>query len=212
MHSKIIFFGVLLALAEAALGQSVPSESPASSDAAEPPTADSSYRLSVGDEVAITVFGEASLSKSELISRTGQVRLPMVGEVKVAGLTVRDAERLIEQTYISEEYLRAPQVSIQVAGYSLREVLVNGAVRSPGAYRFPPDTASIDIRDLILRLGGLSPVAKGDSVTVTTRAEDGTETTRTVNVDRLLAGRGRDVGSEILIYPGDRIFVPERVF
>jgi polysaccharide export outer membrane protein len=93
-------------------------------------------------------------------------------------------------------------------------VTLLGAVRAPGTFQFPPDTVSLDIRDVIARQGGFTPVAKGDAVAVTRRQDGGKDLTTVVNVDRMMFGRSRKRENEeiFLIYPGDRIFVPERLF
>ena len=89
-----------------------------------------------------------------------------------------------------------------------------GAVRSPGNFQFPKEPTSLDIADLITRLGGFSPTAKSDAVSVIRRKPDGTEEVTTVDVERMISGRRRGDSSrrEFAVYPGDRIWVPERLF
>lgn len=173
-----------------------------------------SYRLNFGDRLNVAVFGEPELTVQQLIDHSGRIRLPLIGDVTVAGQTVREAESLIEKTYRQEEILKAPQVTLAMAAYAPREVMVLGAVRSPGAFQFPPDVVSLDIRDVLARQGGFTPVAKGDSVAVTRRQSNGQEITTSVNVERMMFGRTKknSSGPTVLIHPGDRIYVPERLF
>lgn len=173
---------------------------------------DPAYRLSPGDRVVVSVFGEPDLSAGQIIDREGRVRLPLIGAIGVVGYTVREAEGLIENAYRDQEYLKRPQVTLTMQTYAPREITLLGAVRSPGTFQFPPDVTSLDLRDVIARQGGFTPVAKGDAVSVTRRQSDGTETTTTVDVARSMSGRGRGSGEVFLVYPGDRIFVPERLF
>jgi len=175
---------------------------------------DPTYRLNFGDRIGVALFGEGDLSAQQVIDRNGKARLPLVGEVALAGLTVREAEKLIENTYKKEEILKSPQVTLTMAAYAPREVTLLGAVRSPGTFQFPADSVSLDIRDVIARQGGFTPVAKGDSVAVTRRQPNGKEETVVVNVDRMMFGRSRKRENEevYMIYPGDRIYVPERLF
>ena len=89
-----------------------------------------------------------------------------------------------------------------------------GAVRSPGTVVFPRDVTSLDIVDVITRVGGFIPISKSDAVTITHRAADGKETVTTVDLENTISGRhrsGRD-RADLAIYPGDRIWVPERLF
>ncbi|MBC8038979.1 MAG: polysaccharide biosynthesis/export family protein [Opitutaceae bacterium] len=175
---------------------------------------DPNYRLSAGDTVAIAIYDEPELAATQTIARTGEVRLPLIGEIILTGKSVRDAERLIEENYRKREFLKAPVVNLVVSTYFPREVSVLGAVRSPGTVLFPRDVTSLDIVDVITRVGGFVPVSKSDAVTLTRRAADGKETVTTVNMENAIGGRrkaGRD-RADILVYPGDRIWVPERLF
>lgn len=205
MHSKNLLLLGLALVGPLLLAQSEP---------ATAITVDPTYRLNQGDRLGVTVFGEGDLSAQQMIDRNGLVRLPLIGDVNVAGRTVREAEALIENTYRKEEILKSPQVTLTMVTYSPREITLLGAVRTPGSFQFPPDVTSLDIRDVIARQGGFTPVAKGDAVAVTRRQAGGKEITTVVNVDQMMFGRSRKKENEdvFLIYPGDRIFVPERLF
>ncbi len=127
---------------------------------------------------------------------------------------MRDAERFIETTFVKRQFLKTPVVNIVVTNYFPREVSVLGAVRSPGTVTFPRDVTSLDVVDVIARVGGFLPVSKSDAVTITHRAADGKETVKTVDLESTITGRrhaGRD-RADLAIYPGDRIWVPERLF
>ena len=174
--------------------------------------ADPGYRLKAGDRIIVNIFGEPDLTAQQMIDRDGEVRLPLIGAVTLGGRTVREAERHIETAYRAQEMLKTPQVTLAMGAYAPREVTLLGAVRSPGTFQFPADATSLDIRDVIARQGGFTPVAKGDAVAVTRRKADGRETTTVVDVARLMFGRNRRNEPTFFIRPGDRIFVPERLF
>lgn len=175
---------------------------------------DPSYRLVTGDSVSVNVYGEPEMSTSQRLDTTGILRLPMIGEIKLSGLSVREAEKTLEKMYRDRELLKSPLVSIVVSNYALREVSVLGAVRSPGNFQFPKEATSLDIADLITRLGGFTPTAKSDAVSVIRRKPDGKEEVTTVDVERMISGRRRGDASrrEFAVFPGDRIWVPERLF
>jgi polysaccharide export outer membrane protein len=193
---------------------------PPTPGAAAPPTppyatdTDPSYHLTVGDSVSVNVYGEPDMSASQRLDSSGKLRLPMIGEIKVSGLSVREAEKTLEQMYRERELLKSPLVTLVVSNYALREVSVLGAVRSPGNFQFPKEMTSLDIADLITRLGGFTPTAKSDSVSVIRRKPDGKEEVTTVDVERMISGRRRGDNSrrDFAVYPGDRIWVPERLF
>lgn len=187
---------------------------PASAPAGTPATTDPSYRLIAGDTVAISVYGEPDLSATQIIDHSGEVRLPLIGEIILTGKSVREAEQALEKTYKERQFLKAPVVNLVVTSYFPREVSVLGAVRSPGTVVFPRDVTSLDIVEVITRVGGFTPISKSDAVTITHRTPDGKETVTTVDLENTITGRhqaGRD-RAELAIYPGDRIWVPERLF
>lgn len=202
---KLLF---LIALLLAPAAQSAQPEAPATPPIATDPT----YRISLGDSVVVTVFGEPELGATQMVDREGNVRLPLIGTLTLAGRSVREAESFIEETYRQQELIKLPQVTVSLGAYARREVAVIGAVRTPGTLVFPPDAVSLDIRDVIARQGGFMPVAKGDAVAVTRRQADGTETTTVLDVERMMSGRAKPDAGSFLIYSGDRIFVPERLF
>jgi polysaccharide export outer membrane protein len=175
---------------------------------------DPNYRLSVGDTVAIAIYDEPELAATQTIARSGEVRLPLIGEIILIGKSVREAERALEETYRKREFLKAPVINLVVSAYFPREVSVLGAVRSPGTVLFPRDVTNLDIVEVITRVGGFVAVSKSDAVTLTRRAADGKETVTIVNLENAIGGRrkaGRD-RADVLVYPGDRIWVPERLF
>ena len=197
----------LLCLLAAATAAAEPATSP-------PPAADPSYHLSAGDTIAMTVYGEAELAATQTIGRGGEVRLPLIGEVVLAGQTVRDAERLLETTYQKRQFLKAPVVNLVVAAYFPREVSVLGAVRAPGTVVFPRDATSLDIVEVITRCGGFLPISKAEAVTISRRLPDGHDRVIIVDLDNVMSGRrkaGRDRADQA-VYPGDRVWVPERLF
>jgi polysaccharide export outer membrane protein len=179
-----------------------------------PASTDPSYLLSPGDTITVSVYEEPDLAAMQTIARSGEIRLPLIGDINLGGKSVRDAERWIESTYVKREFLKTPVVNITVTAYFPREVSVLGAVRSPGTVVFPRDVTSLDIVDVITRVGGFLPISKSDAVTITHHAADGKETITTVDLENIITGR-RKAGQEranLAIYPGDRIWVPERLF
>lgn len=178
------------------------------------PATDPGYQLSSGDEIAVIVWGEGDVSIDQRIDTKGIIRVPLIGDVNLSSKTVREAEKFLEQLFIDKKLLLKPMVTISVRDYAAREVSVLGAVNSPGKYRMPKEAASIEIVELITSLGGFKPTAKSDEVKVTRVDESGIETVSTVNVESMISGRGagKNTPKSFLVYPGDRIYVPERLF
>lgn len=215
MNRSLLFCSFLTA-AVAASAQNASPPPGASLPAAMPlaGNTDPSYRLTAGDSVSVNVYGEGEMSASQRLDNSGKLRLPMIGEIQLGGMSVREAEDALEKLYKQRELLKEPLVTLVVSNYALREVSVLGAVRSPGNFQFPKEVTSLDIADLITRLGGFTPTAKSDSVSVIRRKPDGKEEVTTVDVERMVSGRRRGDNSrrDFAVFPGDRIWVPERLF
>lgn len=178
------------------------------------PDDDGNYRLGKLDQIQITIFDEPDLSVASRINGEGDVRIPLIGEVRMAGLTIRKAEAAIEMAYTENQILKNPIVSIRVIEYAPKEISILGAVGSPGKLPFPTEVTSLDIVDVISKVGGFSPIARADSVRITRVGEDGREIIFTVNVESMITGRGKRSGesTRVPVYPGDVIWVPERMF
>lgn len=171
------------------------------------------YVLALLDTVSVAVVGEPELAAVELIDREGEIRLSLVGSIKLVNLTVRDAELVIAKAFKDQEFLRRPEVRVQVIEYAPRFATVFGAVRNPGKISFPRDRLQLEILDAVAQAGGITPVGKGDAVTLTRVNPDGTESVTTVDVSNLMSGKRKDAKAiNLVVRPGDRLYVPERLF
>ncbi len=88
------------------------------------------------------------------VSPAGDIGLPLIGEVHVAGHTTTEIERDLARRLVAAGVLRTPQVSVQVAEYRSRVVAVVGSVERPGLY--PVTRSSATVADLIWLAGGPS--------------------------------------------------------
>ena len=128
-------------------------------------------------------------------------------------MTLREAESALEQAFIDQRYLRNPDVQIIVQQYEGKFVNVLGQVRAPGRVRMPDESEYMLLVDLISQVGGFTGIAKTDSVRITRKGEDGMEETLVIDVGAIITAReaGKEV-ERIRVYPGDIVFIPERIF
>lgn len=112
----------------------------------------SEYRLGPGDQLRITVFGENDLTGLYLVGSQGVIAYPLVGEVHAAGLTVLEFTESLQTAL--EQYLRAPNVSVEVANY--RPFFILGEVQRPGTY---PYSANLTVLNAVATAGGFTPRA-----------------------------------------------------
>lgn len=169
-----------------------------------------SYRLSARDLIAVYVYQQEDLTVEQRIDAVGKVQIPLAGALQVAGLTVREAEELIEVTYREKQLLSHPQVTVQVIEYSPKQVSVLGEVEAPGMVEFAIETYRMDLREVIARAGGFTPVARKGSIQVFRKQPDGSEESFRVDFDDLIEG-GSD-NESLYVYDKDVIFVPDRIF
>jgi len=162
------------------------------------------YRLNVGDEIAVTVVGEPDLDESLRIDSQGHINQKFLGLTPVAGRTITDAERFLEEQLIEQKFLRKPVVRLKLVAYAQRGVVVFGAVSQPGVVSFPPEAFSMDILDVIAKCGGFTSNARRTNVRVKRRSADGLDEVLTVNVRNMLSGRE---STPFLVQPGDVVTV-----
>ena len=91
------------------------------------------YHLAPGDRLKIVVFDQEQLSGDFIVDGTGRIVLPIVGQVSVAGLTLPEAQQLIQDS-LADGVLAHPAVSVRIPEY--RPIFVTGDVRKPGSYPF----------------------------------------------------------------------------
>lgn len=107
------------------------------------------YQLGPGDEIEVLVYQEPELRTISKISQSGQIDLPLIGQIKLEGLTVTEAKLGIESGY-KQGYLVKPSVTIMVRTY--RPFFIHGEVKAPGSYKYQAD---LNIEQAIALAGGL---------------------------------------------------------
>jgi polysaccharide biosynthesis/export protein len=100
-------------------------------------TAGQEYRLGIGDILEAQIYELEDLDKSKTltlqIGSSGDIRFPLIGTVKAAGLTADQFRKTVESR-LGAEYMVDPQVSVTIKEYHSRQVTVTGAVQKPGVY------------------------------------------------------------------------------
>jgi polysaccharide export outer membrane protein len=110
-----------------------PKENIATSIPVSKPDVRTEYRLGPDDMVRIDVFQVEGLSRKTRVNSSGEIALPLVGSLPVAGLSAQEVEELIKKK-LAERYLQDPQVSVSVEEFTSQRVVMDGAVVKPGVY------------------------------------------------------------------------------
>jgi protein involved in polysaccharide export with SLBB domain len=159
--------------------------------------------LGSGDVFHVRVFREASLSGDFMVGADGSIQYPLLGVLRVEGLTTGDVATKIRSA-LAGSYLKEPHVTVLLKETKSKRVLVLGQVQKPGTFAFLDD---MTIVEAITLAGGFTKIAAPDAVQVT-RMVDGEDQTHTVALDRIVKGRASNFG----LAPGDIVFVPESIF
>jgi polysaccharide biosynthesis/export protein len=120
-------------------------------------------KLGVGDAVHVVVHQQPDLTTDARINERGTIAMPLIGEVKLAGMAPSEAAAAIGESLKKGQFLKNPQVSVAVTTVRSRQVSVLGAVTRPG--RYPLDDTSSQLSDVIAAAGGITAVG-GDTVLV----------------------------------------------
>ena len=153
----------------------------------------SSYKLGAGDLITILVLGEDDLKREKVrLSDAGTLSFPILGEIRVRGMTVGELRDHITDG-LKGRYLLNPQVTVMIEEY--RKFFVNGMVEKPGGYPFSP---GLTVRKAISVAGGFKERASRDKINVI-RDDDKTATVKRVDLNAP-------------IYPGDIVTVEESFF
>lgn len=91
------------------------------------------YRLGPLDLLEVDVFGAEELGRISRVNTAGYISLPLIGGVKVAGLTVPETERQIEKI-LGEKYMQDPHVTVFIQEYESQKITVEGWVKNPGVF------------------------------------------------------------------------------
>ena len=164
-----------------------------------PPANSSALRIGPGDEVEVTVYGAPDLSGHTRVSADGNISMPLIGYVRIAGLSSNEAEGVIEAQLRQNNVVNDPQVSVFVKEYSSSGISVAGEVAKPGVYSA---LGPHRLFDILQAAGGLTERA-ASTVTI---AHRGGENPVTVELPKD-PGELSQVNIELL--PGDTLVVPK---
>jgi len=164
------------------------------------------YILKPSDVISVEVYQEKDLNKEVRVEGDGSVALALVGKVKIAGMTVAEAQSLITDLY-NRDYLVDPQVSVIVTSFSAKFVRVLGSVNRAGVVQIPPDR-DMTLTEAIAGVNGISRLGNPKSIIIKRVNEDGTTRQLEVNFSRILTSPD---SKDVVLEEGDTIWVPERI-
>jgi polysaccharide export outer membrane protein len=167
--------------------------------AANTPVA-SDYHIHAGDQLAISVYGEPTLTQTVTVLPDDTIQYPMIGRITVGGQTPAQASTALDAAL--SKYLRAPIASVGVVNVGQLTIMVLGNVKSPGKYTLPYNS---HITDAIAASGGMG-LTNGDYPVA--RVSDGSGV-RDASLQAIL--RGGETSSDLVLHDNSIVYVPSPV-
>ena len=158
----------------------------------------SDFRVGVADELIIAVWHEPEFSQSVVVRPDGMITLPLLNDIKVAGLTTLEMQALLTEKMKS--VVNDPQVTVIVKAINSRKVWLVGNVARQGGFSLVDKKT---VLELISEAGGLGPFAKSRSIYIL-RKQNGVKVRIGFDYKKALTGKGDNPTLE----SGDMVVVP----
>jgi len=170
-------------------------------------SAPAGYVLGPNDYVGIEVFGEDDLRTNGRLNPEGNLSVPLLGSVHLAGLTLTQAASRLTELY-GRDYLVNPKVNVMLLGYAKRRFSILGQVGRPGNYEMPESSpGGIDLLEAIALAGGYTRIAAPERIIVRRQGAKGDQVFK-VNAKKF----NKNGGGGFRVEPGDTITVGESIF
>lgn len=150
------------------------------------------YTLAPDDKVYIGVFGEDSLTKEYVVRGDGTISFPLIGAIKVDGLTLTQLETELTMR-LARGYIQNPRVTAEIKEY--RPFYILGEVERAGQY---PYKIGLTVNAAVATAGNFTYRANKRTVAIQHRGEPTERKVRIV--------------PDLRVQPGDTIRVLERIF
>ncbi len=168
---------------------------------AAPAVAKAEYPLGAGDAIRIQVFQNPDLTIETRVSENGSITYPLIGAVEIGGLSLASAEKKIADALQKGGFLQKPQVTIVLVQIRGNQVSVLGQVNRPG--RFPLETATTRLSDMLATAGGAT--GGGDDVAVVVGTRNGKLFRKQIDIPSIyLENKLQD---DLVLQGGDSIYV-----
>jgi polysaccharide biosynthesis/export protein len=163
---------------------------------------DKDYELGGGDSVRISVFLSPELTTEVRLSEAGLVSLPMLGQVKLGGMSVPQAEALLATKLREGNFIQKAQVTISVSAYRSQQVSILGNVSRPG--RYPLEAKGIRLTEMLANAGGVT-VSGADTLFHSRRDLNGKVVVTEVDIPSIYLSN--DQSQDLVLQGGDSVYV-----
>ncbi len=141
-------------------------------------------------------------SRLALVQPDGNISLPLLTPMKVAGKTVGEIQKMVNQAY--HPVLNEMFTSVSLYEANGNRFYIFGEVKKPGYYQIG---GPLTVTQAVAMAGGLLPTAQHDSVLLITRNEQRRAVGRIINLAKILSTG--NMGQDLIVRQADVIFVPK---
>lgn len=165
-----------------------------------------SYAIAPGDLLGVSVFEQKQLDRDVRVGQSGTISFPLIGIVKIDGMSVNEAEGVIGDKL--RDFLVNPQVTLFVKQYRKEKIFILGEVGKPGSVDLPDET-KLTVLEAITLAGGFSKIAAPNRTKVI-RMVNGKTHTIPVEVSAIMYHGQKE--KDFALHPNDVIYVPQSYF
>jgi polysaccharide biosynthesis/export protein len=158
-------------------------------------------RLGTGYQLEFEVFGASEMNSLLTVDDDGNVIVPLIGAVHVAGDTLREAEKSIAHELVAKEIINSPTVHLKISAFAAGSVTVSGEVQSPGKVQL---LAPRSLLSVLAEAGG-ETTAAGGHVEIHRSLPGATEQVVEVSY---APGKDPREAEKTLVLPGDTVYIP----
>lgn len=169
-------------------------------------TQETNYTLGAGDRINLNIFQVEEYSGEYPVLIDGTISLPLVGNVDVRGLSLKETSDTVAKKYAT--YLKRPIITVGLVAPRPLKIAIAGEVDNPGSYEVPltADKPQFPtVTSMLQQAGGITTIADIRNVRVT-RTIKGKEVVYNSNLWDLL--NKRQINQDISLRDGDSIFIP----
>ena len=176
--------------------------------------AQSDRTVSPRDQLTITVFNEPTLTGKYIVDLDGSFEFPLIGRFKAGGLRAREVELELTKM-LAGDYIKNPQVTVQIEQDASQRVFVMGEVRSPGPYPFAGELSLIEA---LARAGSTATTAAPQVLVIRPSHSKGSagpilpadnkSDAEVIRINLTDLQSGGLTRSNITLQDGDTVFVP----
>jgi len=163
------------------------------------------YKIGPKDLLEINVFELPELNQTVRVTEDGSITIPLVGNVKIEGLTKDEVERKLAKL-LEQKYLKKARVSVFIKEYQSKRVAVIGAVEHPGMYEL---VGRLTLLQMISKAGGFTEKASNE-LFVLREGRNGVSATICIDLEDLLINGNQKLNiplqaNDVINIPVDKI-------